>query len=205
MSADKTVGQLYLEELAKKFADMTAGEADLGFGGKYSDFREPLAQVEIYNKAEAEAQKTYNGKTPDEIKAEAEKLHKKTPGKLQKEGKEITPDYWDTTTTTEIEEKGLTTVIDEATSGSTVNLPEMTVTEETILKDGVKLAGVDTPASEEPRTGETVIEGALLIDNDASIEMTGLTLTSDSLTELNSAASSSINNSRILGLNPANE
>ena len=201
MSAEKTVGQLYLEELANQFADMTAQEADLGFGGKYSDFREPLAQVAIYRKAEAEANKTYDGKTPDEIKAKAELLHKKTPGK---EGNEIPPEAEDTTSKSAIEEKGLTTVIDETPSGSTVNLPEMTITDDTILKDGVKLEGVKTAATEEPRPGETVIEGALLTDANAKVDISGLTLTNKALTEIKNVSDASINNSRILNLQSAN-
>ena len=204
MSAEKTVGQLYLEELANQFADMTAQEADLGFGGKYSEFREPLAQVAIYRKAEAEANKTYDGKTPDEIKAKAELLHKKTPGKLRKEGKEIPPEAEDTTSKSAIEEKGLTTVIDETPSGSTVNLPEMTITDDTILKDGVKLEGVKTAATEEPRPGETVIEGALLTDANAKVDISGLTLTNKALTEIKNVSDASINNSRILNLQSAN-
>lgn len=206
MSAEeKTVGQLYLENLAKEFADMTASEADLGFGGKYADYREPLAQVEIYRKAEANAKLTFDGKTSDEIKAEAEKLHKKTPGKLLKEGKEIPPEYDDTTSIAEIEEKGLDTIISETKSGGTVNLPEMTISEDEVipLKDDIKLEGVKTPATEEPREGETVIEGVLAYENNVNIS--GVTLTKNALTDNSSTVSDmAVDNSRILGLNPAN-
>ena len=206
MSAEeKTVGQLYLEELAKEFADMTASEADLGFGGKYADYRAPLAQVEIYKKAEADAKKTYDGKTSDEIKADAEKLHKKTPGKLRKEGKEVTPEYDDTTSVAEIEEKGLDQIISETSAGGTVNLPEMTISEDDVvpLKDGVKLEGVKTPAAEEPRDGETVIEGALAYEN--NVNVSGVTLSKNALTDNSTTVSDiSVTNSRILGLNSAN-
>ena len=203
MSAEKTAGQLKLEALEKEFADMTADAAKLGFGGKYSDYREPLARVAIYKKAEADAKVTYDGKTSEEIIAEANKLHKKTKGKLILEGQEITPAYDDTTSISEIEKKGLDTIISETNSGSSVNLPEMTVTDDILLKDGVKLEGVSTPATEEPRNGETVIEGMLVAEND--MDISGVTLTGSSLSDKSTTVSNtSITNSRILNLNSAN-
>jgi hypothetical protein len=203
MSAEKTAGQLKLEALEKDFADITADAAKLGFGGKYSDYREPLARVAIYKKAEADAKITYNGKTSEEIIAEANKLHKKTKGKLILEGKEITPEYDDTTSISEIETKGLDTVISETKSGGTVNLPEMTVEEDILLKDDVKLEGVSAPANEEPRDGETVIEGMLVAEN--NMNLSGITLTKDALSDKSQTVSdTSVINSRILNLNPAN-
>ena len=93
--SDKSVGQIAYEALTKEFADMTAHWAELGFGEKYVDFREPSTKVELFKKAEKEALITYNGKTSEEIKAEAEKFHKKTPKKFLLEGKEIPEGYYD--------------------------------------------------------------------------------------------------------------
>ena len=81
----------------------------------------------------------------------------------------------------------------------------MTITDDTILKDGVKLEGVKTAATEEPRPGETVIEGALLTDANAKVDISGLTLTNKALTEIKDVSDASIPNSRILNLPSANQ
>lgn len=205
MSAEKTAGKTKLEALKLELADITSTDTKLGFGENFADFRSTLAQVAIYRKAEAESTITYNGKTSEEIIAEAEKFHVKTRGKLIKEGREVPPSYDDTTTVEQIEEKGLDTIISETSSGGTVNLPEMTIAEDEVvpLKDGVKLEGVSTPAGEEPRKGETVIEGALVAEN--NVNVSGVTLTKNALTDNSTTVSdTSITNSRILGLKPAN-
>ena len=199
MSAEKTAGKKKLEALELELADITSTDTKLGFGENFSDFRNPLTQVYIYKKAEADALVTYNGKTSEEIIAEAEKFHVKTRGKLIKEGREVPPSYDDTTTVEQIEDKGLDTIISEASSGSTVNLPEMTVTEDILLKDDVKLEGVSAPASEDPREGETVIEGMLVADTNMNIS--GVTLTGDALKDNSSTVEDvSVTNSRIIGL-----
>ena len=144
MSAEqKTAGQLYIEKLKKEFADMTANEADLGFGGKFTDFRDPLTQVDMYKKAEVEAVITYKGKTPEEIKAEAEKFHKKTPGKFRKEGKEIPEGYYDDATETELTDTAPTL---------TSSRPPVTV-------------GAPSTNIEEPETEEPEDEATSIVDN----------------------------------------
>lgn len=91
-----SAGQKKLEALEKELADITSTDPVLGFGENFSDFRAPLARVAIYKKAEADALVKYNGKTSEEIIAEANKLHKKTKGKLIKEGREVPPETEDT-------------------------------------------------------------------------------------------------------------
>ena len=114
MSAEKTVGKTKLEDLTTKFADTIAQESKLGFGGKHVDYRNPLTKVEIYKKAEADALITYNGKTSEEIMAEAETFHKKTPSKFKKEGIPIPEGYYDTPTSpSEPEDKEDTTQPEE--------------------------------------------------------------------------------------------
>lgn len=148
MSADKTDGQLYIEKLTKEFTDITATEADLGFGGKYSDFRNPITQVEMYNKAEAEAKRVFKGETSKDLKAKAEKLHKKTPGKFRKENTEIPEGYYDEETTSPETETEETSV---PTTEPTVEQP---VVEEPKTEEPV----VETPPSTEETTEETTEE-----------------------------------------------
>ena len=202
--SEKTAGELRLEELAKEFADMTATEAELGFSDKFSDYREPLAQVTIYKKAEIDALVKFDGKTSKEIKTEAkEKFHKKTRNKLIMEGETVPPEYDDTVTNTELEEKGLNTIIEDATPGTTVNLPETTIEDPVTLKDGVKLEGVSAPAGENPRQGETVIAGEIVPETTMSIS--GVTLTGTAFdSNFSDLEEAEIDNSRILNLTSAN-
>lgn len=202
--SEKTAGQLKLEELSKKFEDITATEAELSFGDKYSDYREPLAQVSIYKKAEKDALITFDGKTSKEIIEEAkEKFHKKTRSKLIMEGEKVPPEYDDTVSTTEIEEKGITSIIEEASEGSVVNLPEMTIEDDITLKDGVALTGVSTPASEEPRPGETIISGEIIPET--TMEISGVTLTGNAFdNRFNNLEYAKLDNNRILEMSSTN-
>lgn len=207
MSA-KTAGTLELEAVAKEFADITATHVRIGLGDKHSDYRDALAQVKIYKEGmrKAEDTKTYtDGKTAKQLQEEAELFHAKTPGKIRMEGGDPeSPTLTDTLSKEELEEKGLMTVIDEAKDGDVINLPEVTITEDTILKDGVTLKGVDKPASEEPREGEVVLEGKLL--SDTQMNLTGVTLTKDALSTISTTTSDvDVENSRILELNAASK
>lgn len=193
-----SAGQLALEETAKRFADMTAAEAELGFSDKFCDYREPLIQVAIFKKAEEDALITFDGKTSKEIIEEAKaKFHKKTRRKLIMEGKEIPPEYDDTVTKAEIEEKSINTIIEEASKGDTINLPEMTIEDDITLKDGVTLMGVSTPASSEPRDGETVISGEIIPET--TLNVSGLTLTGNAFdNDFKDVEDTNLDNNRIL-------
>lgn len=84
-TTEKTPGQLALEELEAKFADMTMTECELGFGDTHCDWRAPLAKVAVYAAAEADAAK----ETDEEVdaaalKKEAAGLHNPTPRKVEK-------------------------------------------------------------------------------------------------------------------------
>ena len=175
-----SAGQLALEETAKRFADMTAAEAELGFSDKFCDYREPLIQVAIFKKAEEDALITFDGKTSKEIIEEAKaKFHKKTRRKLIMEGKEIPP------------------IIEEASKGDTINLPEMTIEDDITLKDGVTLMGVSTPASSEPRDGETVISGEIIPET--TLNVSGLTLTGNAFdNDFKDVEDTNLDNNRIL-------
>jgi len=168
MSADKTDGQLYIEKLTKEFTDITATEADLGFGGEYSDFRNPITQVEIYKRAEAEAKKTYKGETPKDLIAKAEKLHKKTPGKFRKENTEIPEGYYDEDTLPETE-------TEDTSVPSTEPLVEEPVVEDPVVEPSTAEPETvpETPKEEEPEEvpPAPVVEETVPDDNDQDDEL----------------------------------
>ena len=84
-TTEKTPGQLALEELEAKFADMTMTECELGFGDTHCDWRAPLAKVAVYAAAEADAAEgTSEEVNADALKEAAASLHNPTPGKVEK-------------------------------------------------------------------------------------------------------------------------
>ena len=50
-----SAGAKALEDCEKAYANLTATEVELGFGDCHCDWRAPLAKVDIFNKAEAQA------------------------------------------------------------------------------------------------------------------------------------------------------
>ena len=84
-TTEKTPGQLALEELEAKFADMTMTECELGFGDTHCDWRAPLAKVAVYAAAEADAaEETDEEVDAAALKEEAASLHNPTPRKVEK-------------------------------------------------------------------------------------------------------------------------
>ena len=84
-TTDKAPGQVALEELEAKFADMTMTECELGFGDTHCDWRAPLAKVAVYAAAEADAaEETSEEVDAAALKEAAASLHNPTPGKVEK-------------------------------------------------------------------------------------------------------------------------